>query len=167
MNWEITGVIAEVIAAFAVVVSLIYVAIQIRDSSNQNAAIRGSTLFDEFNRMQEVFISTPAVVQLFTKMKTNQSLSPEEDTLLEAISNRYLTQWFSVETAQNRNVIDEQIYRSFCDDVKRYVDDYPQMHEKFLEVTNKYSEMRNLLIFAPIFGKEEKHNEADATNKEK
>ncbi len=72
MNWEITGVIAEVIAAFAVVVSLIYVAIQIRDSSNQNAAIRGSTLFDEFNRMQEVFISTPAVVQLFTKMKANQ-----------------------------------------------------------------------------------------------
>ena len=38
MNWEAIGVIAEVVGAVAVVVSLVYLAVQIRHQSRQAAA---------------------------------------------------------------------------------------------------------------------------------
>ena len=153
MNWETVGVLAEVIAAIAVVASLVYLAIQIRDSSNQNTVNRSSTILDEFNRMQEVLISSPEVAQLFTKLKANEDLSPIEDTLLESVANRYLTHWYSIQSAHSRNVLDEEIYSIFYDDVKRYVNGYPLMHRKFLEVTSHYSGAREIPIFQPIFEK--------------
>ena len=153
MNWETIGILAEVIAAVAVVVSLVYLAIQIRDSSNQNAVNRSATILDEFNRMQEVLISSPEVVQLFTKMKANEELSPTEDMLLESVVNRYLTHWYSIQTAHDRKVLDEQIYSIFCEDVVRYVNSYPQMHQKFIEVIKHYTGANNIPIFSPIFSK--------------
>lgn len=151
MNWEIIGVLAEVIGAAAVVISLIYVAIQIRDNSNQNVASRGASITDEFNRMQEVLISSPEVVALFTKMKTLETLTPNEETLLEAVANRYLTHWFSVQSAYDRNVIDKQLFDTFCEDVVRYVSQYSLMHAKFEQVLSLYSVSRSMKIFDPIF----------------
>ena len=162
MNLESVGILAEVIAATAVVVSLVYLAFQIRDSANQNTVNRSAILLDEFNRMQEVLISSPEVVNLFTKMKANEALLPLEDTLLEIVSNRFLAHWNSIQIAHNRKVLDEEIYPMFCEDVKRYVNGYPQMHKKFLEITSFYTHARGILILAPIF--EEKPEFSDNEN---
>ena len=148
------GVLAEAIGAIAVVASVIYLAVQVRDSSNQNTVTRTTTLIDEFNRMQEVLISSPDVVDLFTKLNSGDELTNRDETLLESVANRYLSHWFSIQTAYDRGTIDKQFYDIFCEDVSRYVNAYPKMTKKFLEVTEHYSQAEHISIFSPIFAKE-------------
>jgi len=131
--------------------SLIYLAVQVRDSSNQNAVNRSSAINDEFNRMQEVLISSPDVLDLYTKMKQHEELADRDLALLELVANRYLTHWNSVQVAYDRGTIDDVLYKTFCEDVHRYANDFPQLNNKFLEITSKYTMARSLPIYAPIF----------------
>ena len=96
-------------------------------------------------------ISSPDVIQLFAKMKTNEELTVIEDTLLEAVANRLLTHWYSVQTAHDRKLVDLIVYEIFCEDVERWMKEYPPMRKKFLEITSFYSMARDIPIYAPIF----------------
>lgn len=151
MNWEIIGVVSEAIGASAVVVSLIYLAIQVRDNSNQNAVNRGSAINDEFNRMQETLISSPDVVDLYTKMRKREQLNDRDTALLESVANRYLTHWNSVQAAFDRGTIDQMLYDTYCEDVRRYAYDYPKLNDMFYEITEKYTVGRTMPIYGPIF----------------
>jgi hypothetical protein len=51
MNLAAFGIWAEIIAAFAVVISLVYLGLQVRHSANQNEAAMVANLMHEFNRM--------------------------------------------------------------------------------------------------------------------
>jgi len=59
MNWNAIGAIGEVVGALAVVVSVIYLAVQVKGSSKETAAGRTAAILDEYNRMQEVMMMSP------------------------------------------------------------------------------------------------------------
>jgi len=74
MNWEAIGAIGELIGAAAVVVTLIYLAVQIRQNTRQISLSLESTklaVFDQNvesgNRAREVLITNPEVTELFLK----------------------------------------------------------------------------------------------------
>jgi hypothetical protein len=71
MNLKAVGIFAEIVAAVAVVISLVYLAIQVREGSNQSAAATSSNIMNEFNRMQEIMLSNPQIPELFGKLETN------------------------------------------------------------------------------------------------
>jgi hypothetical protein len=71
MNLKAVGIFAEIVAAVAVVISLVYLAIQVREGSNQSAAATSSNIMNEFNRMQEIILSNPQIPELFGKLETN------------------------------------------------------------------------------------------------
>ena len=65
MNWEAVGAIAETIGVIAILVSLVYVAIQIRQNTRQNALNVEATQLAAFerniesgNRIRELLICT-------------------------------------------------------------------------------------------------------------
>ena len=88
MNWDALGAIGELVGALAVVVTLIYLAVQIRQSTNQSAANMASTVLNEYNRLQEIVISDQQISETLLRMKTDQELSPLQETRLEAYCNR-------------------------------------------------------------------------------
>jgi len=72
MNWEALGAIADAIGAVAIVVSLIYVAIQIRQNTRQIALTVEAERLAAFersvesgNRIRELLIVNPDLTQLF------------------------------------------------------------------------------------------------------
>ncbi len=74
MNWEAVAAIAEAVGAIAVVVSLIYVALQIRQSTQQFArGVEANQLaafernIESGNRIREILILNPDLAQLFLK----------------------------------------------------------------------------------------------------
>jgi hypothetical protein len=71
MNLKAVGIFAEIVAAVAVVISLVYLAIQVREGSNQSAAATSSNIMNEINRMQEIMLSNPQIPELFGKLETN------------------------------------------------------------------------------------------------
>ncbi len=86
MNWEAIGAIAEAISVIAIIVSLVYVAIQIRQSTLQlSRGVEATHLaalernIDAGNRMRELLILHPELAQLFLKgMGSYQNLETSE-----------------------------------------------------------------------------------------
>ena len=67
MNWSAVGAIAEILAAIAVVVTLLYLAKQIRQNSQavEITALRDTT--DHWNRWSEVLAASPGLAEIVAK----------------------------------------------------------------------------------------------------
>ena len=79
MNWDAIGAIGEIIGAIAVIVTLIYLAIQIRDSAR---ASRSAAVTDATTAMQAFYQelgSNPMVSQLFLQGSTDPDSLSRED----------------------------------------------------------------------------------------
>ena len=86
MNWTALGATGEAVGAVAIVVSLVYVAVQIRQNTQQASRTVEATRLAAFersvesgNRMREMLILHPDLVQLFlTGLESYQELDPAE-----------------------------------------------------------------------------------------
>jgi hypothetical protein len=74
MNWEAVGAIAEVVGVIAIFVSLVYVAVQIRQNTQQAArSVKANELaafernIESGNRMRELLIMSPEITELLVK----------------------------------------------------------------------------------------------------
>jgi hypothetical protein len=151
MNWEAIGAIGEIIGAVAVVGTLWYLAVQIRHSSNQSTANMASTVLNEFNRMQEALFANPHTSALLSRVKAGEDLSDSEETQLESIANRYITHWYQIQLAHERKLVDDVVYLTMCEDVKRILTQYPPLKNRFREILGFYSVSKSIPIFDPIF----------------
>jgi len=151
MNWEAIGVIAEITAAVAVIISLVYLGIQVKHGAAQSVANASSQSWTEFNRMQEAMIANPNIAELYGKLNTAAELNDAEDALLEMLSRRYIVHWYDVQSGHDRKLLDNLVYDAHCEDVKRMIKRYPLIHRKFKDVLVDYSSSPNLRILDPIF----------------
>ncbi len=151
MNWDALGAIGELVGASAVVITLAYLAIQIRHSNNQTGANMGARILDEYKRMQEVGLSNPQLSDLLVKLKSREELTPSEDIQLDFYSDRYLTHWFQVQNAYDRGFVDDDLYQTMCDDVRRMLKNYPAIRGKLITILDNYQITRNYKIYQPIF----------------
>ena len=86
MNWDAVGAIAEVIGAIAIFVSLVYLAVQIRQSTQQAArALKANELaafernIESGNRIRELLILNPDLSDLLIKgYASYKKLDPAE-----------------------------------------------------------------------------------------
>ena len=74
MNWDAVAAIAEAVGAIAIVVSLVYVSVQIRHNTDQAArSIKAEELaafernIASGNRIRELLILNPDIVELLTR----------------------------------------------------------------------------------------------------
>ena len=162
MNWDAAGAIGEIIGAVAVVATLAYLATQIRHSNNQAGANMGARILDEYKRMQEVSLSNPQLSDLLLKLRTGDQITPSEDIQLDFYADRHLTHWFQVQNAHDRGFVDDNLYQTMCDDVRRMVRNYPAIRDKLLGILDHYGVARNYQTFKPIFDAETKHDLDDA-----
>ena len=89
MNWEAIGTVAEVVGAVAVVVSLIYLAIQIRQNTRQveeqGRAQRFAALgvlFDNWRNFRASVISDPKVASIWRRGNEDPSVLNEDDRVV-------------------------------------------------------------------------------------
>jgi hypothetical protein len=108
MNWDAIGAIGEIIGAIAVVVSLIYLALQVRQNTQQISLSLESSKLAAFeqnveagNRAREILITDPSIAELFLEgLKDYRSMPRTERfrcnmlfrNLLSAIQGGYIRQ---------------------------------------------------------------------------
>ena len=93
MNWEAIGTIAELIGAIAVVVSLVYLAVQIRQNTRQvEEQARGQrfmvlgALGDQWRGFRSNVVSSPEVAGIWRRGNGNlSSLSDDERTVFDLL----------------------------------------------------------------------------------
>ena len=81
MNWDAIGAVSEILAAIAVVVTLIYLAKQIRQNSQavEISALRDTT--EQWNRWSEVLATSPELAEIVTRGNKSYRNLPEVEAL--------------------------------------------------------------------------------------
>ena len=96
MNWDAIGAIGEVVGALAVVVSLIYVATQIKQNTSATRRQTHQELSDSTLSLNQSISSDPKVAELLTRSKADyDSLSDSEKTQLFFLFINYFNMWDS------------------------------------------------------------------------
>ena len=81
MNWQAIGAVGELVGALAVVVSLIYLAIQIRQNSKLLRSAAQDSVSLKYAQTMNMITSTPEGVAVFHKgLLQPRDLTPEQVT---------------------------------------------------------------------------------------
>jgi hypothetical protein len=79
MNWEAIGAVGEMVAAFATVVTLAYLAVQIRQSARATRQAAGHAVTESGNALRLELVREPGIAALYLNgLADHQSLSRED-----------------------------------------------------------------------------------------
>jgi hypothetical protein len=147
MNWDALGAIVEIIGAIAVLVTLFYLATQIRQS---NATARFETtreLMAQFNDLNRLYATDSTVRQVLLK---EGDLSREEQEQLYTYADMYCNAWATAQLAFNQGLLDAALYQSVVKDVHVALNRWPSMQQEFERWFRNYPEMADSEVFKAI-----------------
>ena len=78
MNWDAAGALGEIIGATAVVVSVIYLAIQIRATRVDSASAATYSVVEGFSRWRSTILENTDVAEALTKANRHETLTERE-----------------------------------------------------------------------------------------
>jgi hypothetical protein len=91
MNWEAIGTIAEVVGAAAVVLSLIYVAAQIKQNTEASRAQSINQINSQYGALMSQIATNGDLAQIYRKATNGEELAPDESVRYTA----YLSAFFA------------------------------------------------------------------------
>ena len=108
MNWDAIGAISEILAAIAVVVTLIYLAKQIRQNSQavEISALRDTT--EQWNRWSEVLATSPELADIVTRGNKSYRNLPEVEALQ---SGAYIQMFFDCVESARELALEHQVQK--------------------------------------------------------
>ena len=89
MNWEALGVSAEIIGATAVVLSLGYLAVQIKQQNQESRRATTLTLTEQWNDFMAPLVNLDDMNSIFVRGITGESLSEEDTCRFWSFMSRY------------------------------------------------------------------------------
>ena len=90
MNWDAIGAIGEIVGGLAVLVTLVYLALQIRQNTTQAKAASHHAISDSLNQINILFGQSTEVSALYVKgMEDRSSLTNEQRWQFDAILRAY------------------------------------------------------------------------------
>ncbi len=123
MNWDAIVAIVEAAGLVAIVVSLIYVAVQVRQNSQllerTVQAVRTQTyqnLVEDFNFYRQLLMDQD-VAELYTRGLSNYgSLAPAERVQFNMVASAYVwTAWYFYEVNRNEGLVEDLNSRVYAD----------------------------------------------------
>lgn len=123
MNWEAIGAIGEIIGALAVVVTLIYLVIQIRQNTAAVATATYESTMSGFNDINVVVASNPELASLLDRGTQNPNLlSAEEITQFNFLLRCYANQWWKLLKLHERGSLAEGEWSTFAREAAQFLD---------------------------------------------
>ena len=114
MNWEAIGAFAELLAAVAVVLSLIYVAIQIRESSKITKATSAQSLLEGSSLIWQQAMYNPEAIALRVKITSGEArFTPEELANLGLLSQQILNHQQMAFILHEEGMLREDVYEMY------------------------------------------------------
>ena len=112
MNWDAAGAIGEIVGALAVVISLIYLATQIR-VQNREARIASAHEISEGFRNAIASARDPQIAKLIVKVRKDfDGLDEAEMVQMFSIAQSYLRVWEEAHYQHQQNRLDESMWKA-------------------------------------------------------
>jgi len=151
MNWDAIGAVSELVGGITVVVSVLYLALQVKQSNRQSASASGTEVLTEMSRLQEFVFSDPGGATLLLKLKSGDELSPEENIKAHVIADRALNTWYSGQQSFLNGIMTRELFADIRDDAERFTLAYPFLREPMMEILSQIGGASELEIFQHIY----------------
>ena len=147
MNWEAIGAVGEVVGALAVVMSLIYVGIQIRQSNQLARAGTFHGINTHYSSIMSQISGDEGLARICRKVKGGEELDPDELERYTAFLNSYFAMLEDVYIQQESGLYAVEIGGS---NITNFL--APQ-YKRFLntEQTRGWLETEGKEVFSPAF----------------
>lgn len=110
----------EVLGGLSIIVSLIFVAIEIKQANEVARATTELELYAAWNEFHDAVISSEETADLLIRMREAEpDLTPAERRQALSLANRLFNTWAAVHGAYQNGLISEQMYESLSQDVTR------------------------------------------------
>jgi hypothetical protein len=97
MNWEAIAAVGQMVGATAVLITLIYLAVQIRQNTSAVATATYESTMTGFNNINVVVASHPALASLLERgCRSQDSLNAEEVVQFNFLLRCYANQWWKL-----------------------------------------------------------------------
>ena len=118
MNWEAVSTISEVIGATAVVISLVYLAVQIRQNTNMSRSATRQAIADAISRPPSDFFTDADFTRNFLRHLEGESLSTDQVLQLQAYCYVTLRTWENVHYQYRSGMLNEDEWEALQHYVK-------------------------------------------------
>ena len=133
MNWQAVGGISEILGALAVIVTLVYLTIQIRQNS---AVVRTSNYWQltaQLGEFAQQLTSDPSLLEIYQRgLKSYQNLTEPERARFHMLLSNLFTKYQVMLQLQRRGQIDQTLYDEQMSGNKLLLD-YPGIREWWTE----------------------------------
>ena len=147
MNWDALGAIGETFGAAAVLITLLYLAAQVRQSNVMASFETAREIMAQFNDLNRLYATDSSIRQVLLK---DDELSIEEDEQLYTYADMYCNAWATAQFAFNQGQIDEVLYTGVVSDVQVALNRWPRMRKKIERWLHNYPQFRTYEIFDGI-----------------
>ena len=115
MNWDAIGSVGEIVGALAVVVSLVYLAAQIRTQNIESRAAAAHDIYEGFRDSIGTFANRDNAEVLARANEDVNSLSDTDRIVLFACVQRPLRLWEEAYHQHRRGRLDDEIWQAMVD----------------------------------------------------
>lgn len=149
LNWEAIGAIGEAIGAVVVIASVVYLALELRQSNDIARFNTTQQLQGRFNEINAILLTDQSLRELLAK---NDSLTRDEEERLYVFANFIINVWISVQEARNDDQIDEELYKSMTNDVHVALERWPKLRHQIELWLTRYPGVESFQIFDAVLG---------------
>ncbi|MEX0330742.1 MAG: hypothetical protein AB3N64_04900 [Puniceicoccaceae bacterium] len=123
MNWEAIAAVGQLVGALAVLFTLIYLAVQVRQNTAAVATATYESTMTGFNDINVVVASTPPLASLLDRGCQNpESLSSEEIVQFNFILRCYANQWWKLFKLYERGSLPVKEWSVFAREAAQFMD---------------------------------------------
>lgn len=147
MNWDAIGALGEIFGAIAVLVTVAYLARQVRGSNELARFTSSKELISQFNELNRIVTTDPELRRVLMKP---DSLSADEQEQMYNFAMMFCNVWVLVQTAHDNDQIDDALYAAGAKDVLIEVERWPNFKAAAQQWLWNYPENAALKILKPI-----------------
>lgn len=134
---QLLGNYGEFVGAIAVVVTLVYLALQIRQNTRSNYVVRGDISRERLFSINESIMDNSELADLVSRCREDPALCElerEEEERVDRIAQNYLIIFGGVESANRNGEMTKEEYDTFCDEFRRVVETYPSLGPRMKKI---------------------------------
>lgn len=152
MNWDALGAVGEVVGAIAVVATLIYFSVQIRQNTRAVQIDRGGAASTKLGEIHAMIVTNNDLADLIVKCRnpSTGNLSSADEERVRRITNLYVLAYADIVRAYRLGLCDQNIYDAFCADLDRTLKDYPAL-KPYMSAIMEHFDLEAFPIFKPLF----------------
>jgi hypothetical protein len=147
MNWDAIGAVGEILGAFAVLATLLYVALQIRQT---NEISRFNTTKEIMAKFDDLNGRIAGDSNLRNALMKTDALSADELEQVYSFAQMFFNTWYMCQSAYDNDLVEEAFFVTARKDVVVQMERWPNFGKSLKRMLMRYPELRQNEIYLAI-----------------